>query len=122
MMRLTRIDAALTFAAGIAAFALYLRTLAPTVLGFDSGEFQFVVPTLGLAHPTGYPLYLLLGKLFTALPVGDVAYRVNLFSAVAMAVTQSSARSLSGAPSGTGGASASASRTQRNAAAELQVH
>src|SRR5438045_9307008 len=40
---------------------------------------------LGVPHPTGYPLYVLLGKLFTLLPVGDVAYRVNLSSAVYMA-------------------------------------
>ncbi|MEP7198791.1 MAG: DUF2723 domain-containing protein, partial [Chloroflexota bacterium] len=38
---------------------------------------------LGVAHPTGYPLYTLLGHLFTRLvPLGDMAYRVNLFSAV----------------------------------------
>jgi hypothetical protein len=37
---------------------------------------------LGIAHPTGYPLYMLLGKLFTMLPVGNVAYRVNLLSAI----------------------------------------
>src|SRR5438094_3172578 len=40
---------------------------------------------LGVPNPTGYPLYVLLGKLFTLLPVGDVAYRVNLSSAVYMA-------------------------------------
>jgi hypothetical protein len=39
--------------------------------------------TLGLAHPTGFPLYILLGKLFTLiLPIGDVAYRLNIFSAL----------------------------------------
>jgi hypothetical protein len=79
------IDLALSAVAGLGALALYLRTLAPTVLAFDSGEFQFVAPTFGLAHPTGYPLYLLLGWLFALLPVGDVAYRLNLFSAVAAA-------------------------------------
>ena len=49
-------------------------TAAPTVLPGDSGEFQFAAPLLGLAHPTGYPLYLILGKLWTVLvPWGDVA-------------------------------------------------
>ena len=58
-------------------------TLAPTVLAGDGGEFQFVPYLLGVAHPTGYPLYTLLGWLWShLLPVGDVAYRMNLFSAL----------------------------------------
>lgn len=65
----------------IGVFALYVRTLPPTVLDGDSGEFQYMVYILGVPHSTGYPLYILLGKLFTFLPFGDVAYRVNLFSA-----------------------------------------
>ncbi|MBC7250048.1 MAG: DUF2723 domain-containing protein [Anaerolineae bacterium] len=63
-------------------FVLYLRTLSPTIGQADSFEFQVVAYTLGVAHPTGYPLYILLGKLFTFLPLGDIAYRVNLTSAV----------------------------------------
>ncbi|NOZ06540.1 MAG: DUF2723 domain-containing protein [Chloroflexi bacterium] len=71
----------------LAVLAVYLRTLAPTIatLFDDSLEFQLVAFQPGIAHPTGYPLYTLLGKLFTWLPVGDVAYRVNLLSAVAAA-------------------------------------
>ncbi len=74
---------------GLAAFSLYLRTLAPSVacIFCDSLEFQLVTYKLGIAHPTGYPLYTLLGKLFTLLPLGDVAYRVNLMSAFFGAVT-----------------------------------
>jgi len=61
---------------------------APTILPADSGELQMAVPLLGLAHATGYPLYLLLGKLWTlVIPVGDLAYRVTLFSALAAAAT-----------------------------------
>ncbi len=41
---------------------IYLLTLAPDVLPGDPGEFQFAAWRLGLAHPTGYPLYLLLGS------------------------------------------------------------
>jgi hypothetical protein len=72
-----------------AALALYGLTLSPTVaiLFDDSLEFQLVTYQLGIAHPTGYPLYTLLGWLFTRLPVGDVAYRVNLMSAVFGALT-----------------------------------
>ena len=71
----------------IGAFALYLRTLAPSVLWGDSGEFQFVPYVLGIAHPPGYPLYTLLGKLFASLPFGTVAYRLNSMSAVFAALT-----------------------------------
>ena len=68
---------------GLALF-LYIRTLAPSVatLFDDSLEFQLVAYLPGIAHPTGYPLYTLLGWLFTRLPIGDVAFRVNLMSAV----------------------------------------
>jgi len=52
---------------GLAAFALYWRTLAPDVLVGDSGEFQFTGPILGIPHPTGYPLYTLLGYLWSLL-------------------------------------------------------
>jgi len=76
------LDLALAVLLGGAAFALYVATLAPTVLAGDGGEFQFVPYLLGVAHPTGYPLYLLLGWAWShLLPVGDVAYRMNLFSA-----------------------------------------
>lgn len=68
--------------------ALYLGTLAPTVLYhdypdmFDPAMLQAAAPVLGIAHPTGYPTYTVLAHLFTYLPVGDEAYRVNLVSAV----------------------------------------
>lgn len=63
-------------------FTLYLDTLAPTVLTFDSATLQTRAYVLGIGYPTGYPTYIMLGKLFTYLPFGDVAYRVNLSSAV----------------------------------------
>lgn len=65
----------------------YLRTLGRTVGQADTFEFQVVAPTLGIAHPTGYPLFILLGKLFSLLPIGSVAWRVNLTSAVAAIAT-----------------------------------
>lgn len=71
----------------VAALALYARTMPPTVLGGDSGEYQHMAYYLGVPHSTGYPLYILLAKLFTFLPFGDVAYRVNLFSVVSAALT-----------------------------------
>jgi len=78
--------------AGLGVFLLvlvfYLRTLSPTVLYLqnpkllDAVMIQMQVAVLGIAHPTGYPTYLMLTHLFTYLPFGDVAYRVNLGSAV----------------------------------------
>lgn len=68
--------------------ALYLGTLAPTVATIfdDSLELQLALPTLAIIHPTGYPLYSLLGWLVTKLvPVGDAAWRANAFSALAAA-------------------------------------
>lgn len=76
----------------LASFALYARTAAPSVatLFDDSLEFQVVLPTLGIAHPSGYPLYTLLGKLFTLLlPFRDPAGRANLLSALCAAVAVS---------------------------------
>jgi hypothetical protein len=69
----------------VASLTLYVLTLAPSVMPGDYAEFQMSAAILGVPHPTGYPLYILLGKLFTLLPFGDVAYRVNLSSAVYMA-------------------------------------
>jgi len=69
-------------------FVLYLRTLSPTVLYLqdpkllDAVMVQMQVAVLGITHPTGYPTYLMLTHLFTYLPFGDPAYRVNLGSAV----------------------------------------
>ncbi|MCP4402619.1 MAG: DUF2723 domain-containing protein [bacterium] len=72
-----------------AAFALcmalwsYVNTLAPTVSFFDSGELISAAYTFGVAHPPGYPLYVLLGWGFSKLPIGtSVAYRLNVMSAV----------------------------------------
>ncbi len=48
----------------------------------DSGELITAVDSLGIAHQPGYPLFVLIGKLFSFLPIGSIAYRMNLFSAV----------------------------------------
>jgi hypothetical protein len=82
--------AAAPWLVGLAAFVLYARTTAPGIVHFfdDSLEFQLVAPTFAIAHPTGYPLYTLLGGGWThLLPVGTWAGRMNLFSALAAAAT-----------------------------------
>lgn len=69
---------------------LYLNTLAPGVTwansGADSGDLITAAAVLGVPHPTGYPTYILLARLFQLLPVGTLAYRTNLLSAAAMAL------------------------------------
>ncbi len=62
-------------------FTLYVMTVAPTVTFEDSGELISAAYHLGVAHEPGYPLFTMLGKLFTLLPLGTVAFRVNLMSA-----------------------------------------
>ena len=73
--------------------ALYVRTLAPTITwqhdGYDAGDLITAAFSLGIPHPTGYPTYMLLGNLFTRLPWGDTAYRMNLLSALSAALTVS---------------------------------
>jgi hypothetical protein len=82
MKRPGLLDPILAFGLGGAALALYITTLAPSVLPGDGGEFQFVPYLLGVAHPTGYPLYCLLGWAWShLLLLCNVAYRMNLFSA-----------------------------------------
>ena len=70
-------------------FFIYRITLAPTITwgneGVDGGDLITAACTLGVPHPTGYPTYVLLARLFTWLPWGDMAFRVNLLSALSAA-------------------------------------
>jgi hypothetical protein len=70
----------------VALAALYIVTLNPSVAGGDSGELTAAAITGGVPHPSGYPLFALLARLFAALPLGhSPAWRVNLLSALSMA-------------------------------------
>lgn len=73
-------------AATALALGIYLLTLAPDLswdnAATDGGELITAAVTLGIPHPPGYPLYVVLGKLFSLLPLGTVAWRFNLLSAV----------------------------------------
>lgn len=63
-------------------FIVYLFTLAPTVTFIDSGELAAVASTLGIAHPTGYPLFTIIGWIFSNLPIAStVIYKLNVMSA-----------------------------------------
>jgi len=76
-----RIDIFLASLIGILSLSLYIRTLAPSLLYGDIAEFQTLSYTLGMTHASGHPTQIIFGKLFTTLPFGDIAYRVNLMSA-----------------------------------------
>ena len=64
----------------------YAITLFPNIPGGDGSELIAVAHTLGVAHPPGYPLYTILGKLFTYIPFGSIAWTINLFSAFSNAL------------------------------------
>src|SRR5512135_3620943 len=69
-------------------FLFYLATLAPTVLWGDNAFFQrSAFEGILKSDGGGHWLWLQFAQLFAALPVGSIAYRVNLLSAVAATVT-----------------------------------
>ncbi|MBI5033103.1 MAG: DUF2723 domain-containing protein [Chloroflexi bacterium] len=82
-----QLDRIIAIGLAILVLFLYLRTMAPTVLDGDNGEFQYMAYILGVPHSTGYPLFMLLVRLFILLPLGDVAFRVNLFSVLCTTVS-----------------------------------
>src|SRR5215212_2458031 len=83
-------DALWAVAAGAAALAIYVRTLAPGLVAvLDTPMFQFIGRVLGVPHNPGYPLYVLLTHPVALLPLGSLPYRINAFSSLLGAVTVS---------------------------------
>src|SRR6266566_6495450 len=83
--RITSLTAVQLLCAGtvfLVAFLLYSRTLAPTVTLTDSGELIVVARGLGIAHPPGVPLWIILAHLASLVPLGNVAARINFSSAL----------------------------------------
>ncbi|MCK5741247.1 MAG: DUF2723 domain-containing protein, partial [Chlorobi bacterium] len=71
----------------ISAIVFYL-TAAPGLMYTDSGELVAVCSTLGVAHPTGYPLFTILGYLWTLLPLPfSTIYSLNIFAATVTALS-----------------------------------
>jgi tetratricopeptide (TPR) repeat protein len=69
-------------------FGIAVRAASPGVTaGGDAAELVSAAATLGPAHPPGYPLWVLLGRLFTLIPAGTVAFRVTLLSCTAFALS-----------------------------------
>jgi len=83
MNKLNRILAGVSF---LASFIIYIMTMAPTTSFWDCGEFIATAFTMGVPHPPGTPLYLILGNVFSQLPFfNDIGARVNLLSPLASA-------------------------------------
>ncbi len=68
---------------GLFVFIVYLTTIAPSVVKIDSGELAAVQSTLGIAHPTGYPLFTILGYIFSLIPLPfSQIFKANLLAAL----------------------------------------
>ena len=81
---MNRLLAAVTL---VVSFIVYLSTMATTVPYWDCGEFIATSYILGVPHPPGSPLYLILGRIFSMLPLNtDIAFRVNLMSPITSAI------------------------------------
>ena len=72
---------------GFAAFIFYITTIAPSVIQIDTGELAAVQTTLGIAHPTGYPLFTILGYFFSLLPLPFTKiFQLNLLASIYCAI------------------------------------
>jgi len=71
----------------LSTLAVYAITVTPSIPFWDSGEFIATSHLLGIPHPPGTPLYVLIGRLFAMLPFGNVEWQVNFLSALASALT-----------------------------------
>lgn len=68
---------------GLFVLIIYQFTLAPSVIQIDSGELAAVQATLGIAHPTGYPLFTIIGHLFLNLPLPlTMIYKANFLASI----------------------------------------
>ena len=84
----SHLDLGLGILLGLSSLCVYLLTLCPGLFGEgDTPEMQYVGRVLRGAHSPGYPLYVVLTHFASYLPVGSLAYRINLFSAICAACT-----------------------------------
>ncbi|MGE3173954.1 MAG: DUF2723 domain-containing protein [Planctomycetota bacterium] len=81
-----RLGRAAPWLAAAVPFACYLVTAPRQVLFGDGIELAAVCATLGVAHPTGYPTFTMLGHLATWLPVGTPYFRVTLLCALCVSL------------------------------------
>jgi len=87
-MSLKKLNYLLMVLSFVLPFLLYLKTMAPTVSLWDCGEFIATSIIMGIPHPPGTPLYLIIGNFFSQLPLlSDLGARVNLISPIASALS-----------------------------------
>jgi len=80
-------DRLVALSAALLSMVVYLMTIYPGLFGLgDAAKFAFVGKILGTPHAPGYPLYVMVSHLFSYIPVGTLAYRMNLLSALFAAV------------------------------------
>jgi len=73
--------------AALLSISVYLMTIYPGLFGLgDAAKFAFVGKILGTPHAPGYPLYVMVSHLFSYIPLGTLAYRMNVLSALLAAV------------------------------------
>ncbi|MFH1626170.1 MAG: DUF2723 domain-containing protein [Pseudomonadota bacterium] len=77
----------MTYLLFLATFLIYLTIVPPSILLPDSPEFVSCALSFGIAHPPGYSFYSLLGRVFTFLPIGNLAWRMNLMSSLFASLT-----------------------------------
>jgi hypothetical protein len=71
----------------LAAFALFVWMVPGGIFWLDSGEIGAAAGSLGIGHPTGFPLVTLLGRALCLIPLGEWAFRIHLASALCGALT-----------------------------------
>lgn len=86
-MPMEKINRIIAFVIFIFTTIIYTMTVASTVSFWDCGEFIACSFKMAVPHPPGAPLYLLVGRVFSLLPIGDVAFRVNLISVFSSSIT-----------------------------------
>jgi tetratricopeptide (TPR) repeat protein len=75
-------------ATAIVALAVYFRTLSPSISFWDCGEFVASSICFGIPHPPGSAVFVLIGRIFSVIPFADdIAYRVNVISALSSAAS-----------------------------------
>ncbi|MGL4561981.1 MAG: glycosyltransferase family 117 protein [Brevinema sp.] len=79
---LQKMDIIIAVGLFLLSFGIYFRTFNPSVTAGDSGELITTVYNMGASHPPGFPLYGIIGKLFTFLRFSDIGYKMNIFSGV----------------------------------------